>query len=65
MPHERVTFTLPVLNAARAVAFLVTGLDKTPEVAAALSGDPRVPAGRVRPTDGELRWYLDRSAAGQ
>ena len=65
MPHERVTFTFPVLNNARAVAFLVTGLDKAPKVAAALNGEPAVPAGRVRPPDGELRWYLDRPAAGQ
>jgi 6-phosphogluconolactonase len=64
MPHSRVTFTLPVLNAARAVAFLVTGRDKAPALAKALAGDPSVPAGRVRPA-GELRWYLDRAAAGQ
>jgi 6-phosphogluconolactonase len=65
MPHPRVTFTFPVINNARHVAFLVTGHDKAPKVAAALSGDPSVPAGRVRPTAGELRWYLDRTAAGQ
>ena len=64
MPHPRVTFTLPVLNAARAVAFLVTGRDKAPALAKALAGDPSVPAGRVHPA-GDLRWYLDRAAAGQ
>jgi 6-phosphogluconolactonase len=64
MPHPRVTFTLPVLNAARAVAFLVTGRDKASALAKALAGDPSVPAGRVHP-DGELRWYVDRAAAGQ
>lgn len=64
MPHPRVTFTLPVLNAARAVAFLVTGADKAPMVQRALSGDPTIPAGRVQPS-GELRWFLDRQAAGQ
>ncbi len=65
LPHERVTFTFPVLNHARAVAFLVAGRDKAPMVAAALAGDRRVPAARVQPTAGELRWYLDRAAAGQ
>lgn len=65
MPHPRVTFTLPVLNAARAVAFLVAGRDKAPALAKALAEDPSVPAGRVRPTAGELRWYVDRAAAGQ
>jgi 6-phosphogluconolactonase len=65
VPHERITFTFPVLNAARAVFFLVAGADKAPKVAAALGGDASVPAARVQPTDGELRWYLDRTAAGQ
>lgn len=64
LPHERVTFTFPVLNAARAVAFLVAGADKAPKVAAALHGDPSVPAGRVRPRD-ELVWFLDHAAASQ
>jgi len=64
MPHDRVTFTLPVLNAARAVDFLVAGADKAPKVAGALAGDPTVVASRVRPTDGTVRWDLDR-AAGQ
>ena len=65
LPHERVTFTLPVLNAARGVLFLVAGADKTQPLAAALAGDRSLPAARVRPTDGELRWYVDRLAAGQ
>jgi 6-phosphogluconolactonase len=65
MPHERVTFTFPVLNAARVIAFLITGRDKAENLARALNGDPAVPAGRIRLTDGEVRWYLDRAAAGQ
>jgi 6-phosphogluconolactonase len=65
MPHERVTFTFPVLNAARMIAFLITGRDKAESVARALNGDPAVPAGRIRLADGEVRWYLDRAAAGQ
>jgi 6-phosphogluconolactonase len=65
MPHERVTFTFPVLNAARMIAFLITGRDKAESVARALNGDPAVPAGRIRLVDGEVRWYLDRAAAGQ
>jgi 6-phosphogluconolactonase len=60
-PAERITLTLPVLNAAARVAFLVTGAAK----AAALRGvlDGTVPAARVRPTGGELHWFLDAAAA--
>jgi 6-phosphogluconolactonase len=65
MPHERVTFTFPVLNAARVIAFMIAGRDKAENLARALNGDPAVPAGRIHPTDGEVRWYLDRAAAGQ
>src|SRR3954470_189620 len=65
MPHERVTFTFPVLDAAREIDFLIAGRDKAEKLAAALSSDQTLPAGRVHPTDGELRWYVDRAAAGQ
>jgi 6-phosphogluconolactonase len=65
MPHERVTFTFQVLNAARLIAFLITGRDKAESLARALNGDSAVPAGHIRPADGEVRWYLDRAAAGQ
>ncbi len=46
-PHPRLTFTYPVLNAARAVAFLV-GADKREIVARVLAGDESLPAARVR-----------------
>ncbi|HEY8675835.1 MAG TPA: 6-phosphogluconolactonase [Candidatus Dormibacteraeota bacterium] len=60
-PVDRITLTLPALNAAAHVAFLVTG----PTKADALRGviDGTVPAARVRPQDGELLWFLDSSAA--
>jgi 6-phosphogluconolactonase len=64
---ERVTLTLPVLNAAHRVWFLVTGEEKRPVVEAIL-GDTEgagrgYPAGRVRPS-GQLLWLLDVAAAG-
>jgi 6-phosphogluconolactonase len=62
-PKGRLTLTLPVLNAAKKVLFLVAGADKAQAVERALrAGD--VPAARVRPA-GELVWVLDESAASR
>jgi 6-phosphogluconolactonase len=66
---SRITFTLPVLNAARSVAFLVSGTDKAPALHAVLEDDSasgeRYPAKMVRPSDGKLLWLVDRAAASQ
>ncbi|MBA2516643.1 MAG: 6-phosphogluconolactonase [Solirubrobacterales bacterium] len=61
----RVTFTLPLLNAAREVLFLVAGADKAPAVARAFNepADPASPAARVRPDPGRLVVMLDEKAA--
>jgi 6-phosphogluconolactonase len=65
MPQPwRVSMTMPVLNAARRVLFLVGGAQKAPMVRRALDGDPAVPAGRVRP-DGELTWLITEDAAAE
>ena len=63
---HRITLTLPVLNAARTVAFLVSGTDKAPALHAVLEGDEpgeQHPAKLVRPTSGKLIWFMDRAAA--
>jgi 6-phosphogluconolactonase len=63
----RITLTAPVLNAARAVVFLVSGTDKAQAVASVLQGerDPlRFPAQLIQPQAGRLVWLLDRTAAG-
>jgi 6-phosphogluconolactonase len=56
----RLTFTLPLLNAAHNVLFLVGARGKEGPLAAALDGppDPHVPASLVRPTDGGLEWLI-------
>lgn len=62
---SRVTLTLPVLNAAREVVFLVSGEDKADAVARAFSGaaDPSAPASLVAPRDGFLILLADPPAA--
>lgn len=64
----RITFTLPVLNAARCVAFLVSGTDKAPVLREVLQGsapDEKYPAKLVQPSDGKLIWFVDRAAASE
>jgi 6-phosphogluconolactonase len=63
-PPERLTLTLPVINAARAVLFMVQGAGKREALARLLRRDPTVPASLVQPVDGELRFIVDRAAAG-
>jgi 6-phosphogluconolactonase len=65
---SRITLTLPVLNAARCVAFLVSGTDKAPVLHAVLETDApgeQYPSKMVRPGDGKLLWLVDRAAASQ
>jgi 6-phosphogluconolactonase len=61
----RITLTLPVINAARAVIFLVAGEDKAEALREILEGDadPRAyPAKLVQPPGGP-EWMVDQSAA--
>jgi 6-phosphogluconolactonase len=63
---HRITVTLPVLNNARAIMFLVSGEQKSEALARALhggAGGEALPARLVRPRDGTLLWLVDRAAA--
>jgi 6-phosphogluconolactonase len=61
----RITLTLPALNSARRVVFLVTGASKAQAVQRAFGDppDPVSPAAHVRPPAGELRVLVDAEAA--
>ena len=65
---HRITFTFPVINAARRIAFLVSGGDKAPALHSVLESDApgeQYPAKLVGPTEGKLIWFVDRAAASQ
>jgi 6-phosphogluconolactonase len=59
----RVTLTLPLINRARHVLFLVSGAAKADALARVRAGHP-LPAALVQPGHGELVWLVDRDAAG-
>jgi 6-phosphogluconolactonase len=66
--EPRVTFTFPMLNAARTPEFLVTGRRKATVVQHVLQGalDPlHYPAQGVRPAGLPAVWLLDTAAAGE
>ncbi len=69
VPHlqvHRITFTLPLINAAKVVAFLDTDENKAGvlrQVLDATPGEDMPPAGLVRPSKGVVHWFLTKAAA--
>jgi len=62
----RVTLTAPVVNRARRIAFLVTGAGKAEALKEVIEGDynpDKYPSQVIKPTDGELYWFVDKAAA--
>lgn len=63
----RITLTLPVLNNAAAVMFLVSGSDKAATLKEVLQGTQspeRFPSKLIHPASGTLLWLIDEEAAG-
>jgi 6-phosphogluconolactonase len=67
-PPERISLSLPALNSANDVAFLVSGAGKAgmlAKVMAARTGDNTAyPAARVMPVSAEVVFFVDEAAAG-
>lgn len=66
---SRITFTFPVLSAARRLAFVCTGTEKSLALANALDmglsqhDEEKVPAGRVTLKGHPIVWFVDEEAA--
>lgn len=54
----RLTFTYPLLNAARHVGFLLSKKGKEPVLDQILNGTGDYPSAHVQPTDGKLTWFI-------
>ena len=65
---HRVTLTLPVINHAAEILFLVAGKDKAAVVKQISSERPdsaELPAARVEPLSGRLTWLINKEAASE
>lgn len=61
-PVDRLTLTLPVLNRAKKVVFMVSGMSKAGIIKEIFDSNNLLPASMVRPVEGELIWLLDSDA---
>ncbi|MGD9012625.1 MAG: 6-phosphogluconolactonase, partial [Desulfobacterales bacterium] len=64
----RITLSLPVINNAAYILFLVAGREKADTLKAVLEADSktmRFPVQYIKPTHGQLTWLLDRPAASR
>jgi 6-phosphogluconolactonase len=64
----RITLTLPVLNNAACIIFMIQGSEKAETLRRVLAEPPQpdlLPAQSIQPSNGELMWLLDRTAAAR
>jgi 6-phosphogluconolactonase len=65
---DRITLTLPVLNGADQILFLVSGVSKAAVLSEILKDGGKkkeLPAGMIRPARGSITWLIDQQAAGR
>ncbi len=66
-PHDRVTVSLPVINAAHRVLFVVVGREKAHALRMVIASDQedtqQPPAALVRPSNGNVQFVVDEAAA--
>jgi 6-phosphogluconolactonase len=68
VPNRRISLTLPVINHADRVMFLVSGANKAAAVRKILQGPPDpdlYPGQNVKPHHGEIVWLMDEAAASE
>jgi 6-phosphogluconolactonase len=58
----RLTLTIPALNHASQILFLVTGTAKAPVIRALIEG-AKVPTALIAPVEGDCEWVVDKTAA--
>jgi len=64
--QQRITLTLPVLNHAKRITFLVSGSSKAQiikDIHRPSKTHSDLPAARIIPVNGTIEWYLDNDAA--
>jgi 6-phosphogluconolactonase len=64
--QKRITLTLPVINQAKYIVFMVSGSSKADIVTRILQrteGAGSLPAAQINPSEGDLMWFLDQQAA--
>jgi len=64
-PH-RITLTAPLINEARQILFLVTGIEKSKILETVLTGaylPEKYPAQLIEPEQGEVQWLINEKAA--
>eukprot|EP01135_Chromosphaera_perkinsii_P006550 Nk52_evm22s539 gene=Nk52_evmTU22s539 len=65
-PPQRITFTLPVVNAARNIAFVAAGQGKAEMLKTLIESEVSLPAQMSKPLNGERKdviWFVDTPAA--